>query len=180
MRDFDEVLADGGTIHVRSVEPADAPGIVALHSRFSERTRYLRFFGAYPRIPARDLHRFANVDHRDREAFVALVDDRRRRDRTLRAAGPRWRRTPRSRSSSRTPSQRRGIAPVLLRALVPARAGGRDQRSSSPRCCRATSRCSMSSPTPGSRSTSQFADGVVHVRFPITSRTDEVSGADTR
>src|SRR3954464_6764398 len=41
-----------------------------MHARFSERTRYLRYFSPYPRIPARDLERFVNVDHRDREAFV--------------------------------------------------------------------------------------------------------------
>ena len=41
-----------------------------MHARFSERTRYLRYFSPYPRIPARDLERFVTVDHRDREAFV--------------------------------------------------------------------------------------------------------------
>ncbi|NUR70000.1 MAG: GNAT family N-acetyltransferase [Hamadaea sp.] len=43
-----------------------------MHARFSERTRYLRYFSPYPRIPARDLDRFVNVDHRDREAIVVL------------------------------------------------------------------------------------------------------------
>jgi acyl-CoA synthetase (NDP forming)/GNAT superfamily N-acetyltransferase len=51
--------------------PTDADAIVALHSRLSERTRYLRYFSPYPRIPPRDLERFVNVDHRDREALVA-------------------------------------------------------------------------------------------------------------
>ena len=45
-------------------------------ARFSERTRYLRYFSPYPRIPERDLHRFVNVDHRDREAFVVEVGGR--------------------------------------------------------------------------------------------------------
>lgn len=67
------VLSDGGRIHIRPIEPEDADGIVALHSRFSERTRYMRFFSAYPRIPDRDLARFVNVDHRDREALVATI-----------------------------------------------------------------------------------------------------------
>ena len=66
----DVLLSDGSTVHMRQIEPADAAGIVALHSRFSERTRYLRYFSPYPRIPERDLHRFVNVDHRDREALV--------------------------------------------------------------------------------------------------------------
>ena len=177
MRDFDEVLADGGTIHVRSVQPADAPGIVAMHSRFSERTRYLRYFGAYPRIPARDLHRFANVDHRDREAFVALVDEH------VIAVG-RY-----ERLSSGGPDaevafvvedahQGRGIAPVLLRALVPAalEAGITEFVAEVMPGNLAMQRVFADA---GFAVTSQFADGVVHVRFPISAHTDEVSDADT-
>jgi RimJ/RimL family protein N-acetyltransferase len=176
MRDFDEVLADGGTIHVRSVEPTDAPGIVAMHSRFSERTRYLRFFGAYPRIPDRDLHRFANVDHRDREAFVALVDDH------VVAVGRYERLAPGSADAEvafvvEDAHQGRGIAPVLLRALVPA-------------ALEAGITEFVAEVMPGNLAmqhvfadagfavTSQFADGVVHVHFPITARTDKVSESD--
>src|SRR5689334_449286 len=44
-----------------------------MHSKFSERTRYLRYFSPYPRIPPRDLERFVNVDHHDREAFVVAA-----------------------------------------------------------------------------------------------------------
>ncbi|OLT48605.1 GNAT family N-acetyltransferase [Saccharomonospora sp. CUA-673] len=69
------VLSDGGTVHLRPIVPSDADRIVALHSRLSERTRYLRYFGAYPRIPARDLKRFTTVDHAKRVAFVALLGD---------------------------------------------------------------------------------------------------------
>jgi acyl-CoA synthetase (NDP forming)/RimJ/RimL family protein N-acetyltransferase len=69
-RAADVLLADGATVHVRPIRPADADAIVALHARFSERTRYLRYFSPYPRIPERDLQRFVNVDHRDREALV--------------------------------------------------------------------------------------------------------------
>jgi len=67
----DVVLSDGSTVHLRQIEPGDADLIVALHSRFSDRTRYLRYFSPYPRIPPRDLERFVNVDHHDREAIVA-------------------------------------------------------------------------------------------------------------
>jgi RimJ/RimL family protein N-acetyltransferase len=177
MRDFDEVLADGGTIHVRSVDPADAPGIVAMHSRFSERTRYLRYFGAYPRIPARDLHRFANVDHRDREAFVALVDDH------VIAVGRYERLAPGGPDAEvafvvEDAHQGRGIAPVLLRALVPAalEAGITEFVAEVMPGNVAMQRVFADA---GFAVTSEFADGVVHVRFPITARTDEVSGADT-
>jgi len=71
----DVVLGDGGTVHIRPIEPEDADRILALHARLSERTRYLRFFGAYPRIPARDLDRFVNVDHVNRVALVATLGD---------------------------------------------------------------------------------------------------------
>ncbi|NBE82074.1 bifunctional acetate--CoA ligase family protein/GNAT family N-acetyltransferase [Micromonospora rubida] len=72
----DVLLSDGTTVGLRPIRPDDAPGIVAMHSRFSERTRYLRYFSPYPRIPERDLRRFVVVDHRDREAFVVLAADR--------------------------------------------------------------------------------------------------------
>ncbi|NES12876.1 MULTISPECIES: bifunctional GNAT family N-acetyltransferase/acetate--CoA ligase family protein [Micromonospora] len=72
----DVLLSDGTTVQLRQIRPDDATAIVAMHSRFSERTRYLRYFSPYPRIPERDLHRFVNVDHRDREAFVVLAGDR--------------------------------------------------------------------------------------------------------
>src|SRR5512132_1790222 len=69
-RDADVLLADGSTVHMRQIEPSDADALGALHSRFSAGTRYLRYFSPYPRIPERDLYRFAHVDHRDREALV--------------------------------------------------------------------------------------------------------------
>jgi acyl-CoA synthetase (NDP forming)/RimJ/RimL family protein N-acetyltransferase len=71
----DVVLSDGGTVHLRPIVPSDADGLVALHGRLSERTRYFRYFGAYPRIPPRDLVRFSTVDHHDRVAFAALLGD---------------------------------------------------------------------------------------------------------
>ncbi len=72
----DVLLSDGTSVQLRQIRPDDAVAIVAMHSRFSERTRYLRYFSPYPRIPERDLERFVNVDHRDREAFVVLAGDR--------------------------------------------------------------------------------------------------------
>ncbi|XMG36748.1 GNAT family N-acetyltransferase [Amycolatopsis bartoniae] len=71
----DVVLSDGGTVHLRPIVPSDAEALVKFHGRLSERTRYLRYFGAYPRIPQRDLERFTVVDHHDRVAFVALLGD---------------------------------------------------------------------------------------------------------
>jgi acyl-CoA synthetase (NDP forming)/RimJ/RimL family protein N-acetyltransferase len=71
----DLVLSDGGTVHLRPIVPSDAQALLDFHGRLSERTRYLRYFGPYPHIPPRDLHRFSTVDHHDRVAFVALLGD---------------------------------------------------------------------------------------------------------
>jgi acyl-CoA synthetase (NDP forming)/RimJ/RimL family protein N-acetyltransferase len=66
----DVVVADGGTVHLRPIRPDDADALVAFHAGLSQRTRYLRYFSAYPKIPERDLYRFTHVDHHDRVAFV--------------------------------------------------------------------------------------------------------------
>ncbi|MEO9140037.1 MAG: GNAT family N-acetyltransferase [Jatrophihabitans sp.] len=67
----DVVVADGGTVHLRPLVPSDSDQLVVFHGGLSTRTRYLRYFSAYPRIPDRDLYRFSHVDHHDRVAFVA-------------------------------------------------------------------------------------------------------------
>jgi acyl-CoA synthetase (NDP forming)/GNAT superfamily N-acetyltransferase len=69
----DVVLSDGGTVHLRPITPDDADRLVAFHGRLSERTRYFRYFGPYPRMPQRDLERFTTVDHCDRVALVAML-----------------------------------------------------------------------------------------------------------
>jgi acyl-CoA synthetase (NDP forming)/GNAT superfamily N-acetyltransferase len=71
-KNADVLLSDGTAVHLRQIRPEDAPAIVEFHSRMSDRTRYLRYFSPYPRIPERDLKRFVNVDHHDREAFVIV------------------------------------------------------------------------------------------------------------
>jgi acyl-CoA synthetase (NDP forming)/GNAT superfamily N-acetyltransferase len=75
-RDADVLLSDGVTVHLRQIRVDDAAAIVALHSRLSERTRYLRYFSPYPRIPERDLERFVTVDHDEREAFVVVAGEK--------------------------------------------------------------------------------------------------------
>jgi|SRR5690349_12204215 len=70
----DVVLRNGTTVRVRPICPDDAPGLLALCDRLSERSRYLRFFAARRLRPeeARDL---ADVDHVRREALVATASD---------------------------------------------------------------------------------------------------------
>ena len=65
----------GGIVHLRPILPSDADALVRFHESLSERTRYLRYFGPYPRISPRDLERFTTVDHRARVAFICLLGD---------------------------------------------------------------------------------------------------------
>ena len=69
----DVLAADGATVHLRPIRSSDADALVAFHAGLSTRTRYLRYFSAYPRIPDRDLYRFTHVDHHDRVALVVLL-----------------------------------------------------------------------------------------------------------
>jgi acyl-CoA synthetase (NDP forming)/GNAT superfamily N-acetyltransferase len=71
----DVVASDGGIVHLRPILPSDADALLRFHESLSERTRYLRFFGPYPRISPRDLERFTTVDHRSRVAFICLLGD---------------------------------------------------------------------------------------------------------
>ncbi|MCF7548090.1 bifunctional GNAT family N-acetyltransferase/acetate--CoA ligase family protein [Pseudonocardia sp. WMMC193] len=71
----DIVASDGRIVHLRPILPSDADALLAFHQQLSDRTRYLRYFGPYPRIPPRDLERFVTVDHDKRVAFVALLGD---------------------------------------------------------------------------------------------------------
>jgi acyl-CoA synthetase (NDP forming)/RimJ/RimL family protein N-acetyltransferase len=49
-READVVLRDGSTAHVRPVRPSDADALTTLFTGLSERSRYLRFFSAFPRL----------------------------------------------------------------------------------------------------------------------------------
>ncbi|PWU59777.1 GNAT family N-acetyltransferase, partial [Micromonospora globispora] len=161
----DVLLSDGTTVQLRQIRPEDAPAIVAMHSRFSERTRYLRYFSPYPRIPERDLQRFVTVDHRDREAFVILAGDR------IVAVGRYERLGPQSPEAEvafvvEDSYQGRGIGSVLLEHLADtARRFGivhfvAEVLPANGAMLRVFSDF-------GYQVQRQFADGVVHLSFPI-------------
>ena len=71
----DVVLSDGGTVHVRPIRADDADRLVALHGRLSPTSVYYRFFSVKPRLTDAEVHRFVNVDGRDRVALVAVLGD---------------------------------------------------------------------------------------------------------
>ncbi|WP_407691249.1 bifunctional acetate--CoA ligase family protein/GNAT family N-acetyltransferase [Saccharopolyspora mangrovi] len=60
---------------MRPIVPADKDKLIAFHGRLSDRTRYYRYFGPYPRMPERDVRRFTQVDYVNRVALVALLGD---------------------------------------------------------------------------------------------------------
>ncbi|MDG3016571.1 GNAT family N-acetyltransferase [Speluncibacter jeojiensis] len=69
----DVLATDGGAVHLRPILPGDAERLIDFHARLSERTRYLRYFGPYPTMPARDVKRFTTVDHHDRVALIMML-----------------------------------------------------------------------------------------------------------
>ncbi|MET9328539.1 GNAT family N-acetyltransferase [Tsukamurella sp. NPDC003166] len=72
----DVLASDGGVVHLRPVVPDDADAIVEFHAGLSERTRYLRYFGPYPVMPARDVARMTTVDYQSRVCLLALLGGR--------------------------------------------------------------------------------------------------------
>jgi acyl-CoA synthetase (NDP forming)/ribosomal protein S18 acetylase RimI-like enzyme len=68
---FADVLAsDGGVVRLRPITPGDAERLQEFHGALSDRTRYLRYFGPYPRISPKDLYRTTHVDYHDRVGLV--------------------------------------------------------------------------------------------------------------
>ncbi|MEU1544309.1 GNAT family N-acetyltransferase [Nocardia sp. NPDC005745] len=68
---FADVLAsDGGVVRLRPITPSDAERLQEFHGALSDRTRYLRYFGPYPRISPKDLYRTTHVDYHDRVGLV--------------------------------------------------------------------------------------------------------------
>jgi acyl-CoA synthetase (NDP forming)/GNAT superfamily N-acetyltransferase len=64
------VLGNGETVHIRPIEPSDAPALAAFHLRQSHESIYRRYFSAKPQLTDADLEHFTNVDFVDRVALV--------------------------------------------------------------------------------------------------------------
>lgn len=70
----DAVLPDGGTVHVRPIRPSDAERLRRMATRLSRDTVYFRFFSVST-LSDSDVERLTTVDHDERVALVALIDD---------------------------------------------------------------------------------------------------------
>ncbi len=71
----DVLASDGGVVRMRPITPGDAEGLQRFHAGLSDRTRYLRYFGPYPKMTPKDLFRTTHVDYRDRVGLVAVLGD---------------------------------------------------------------------------------------------------------
>jgi acyl-CoA synthetase (NDP forming)/GNAT superfamily N-acetyltransferase len=179
-RSADVLLADGTAVQLRPVEPDDADALVALHARFSERTRYLRYFSPYPRIPPADLHRFVTVDHHEREALAVWHGDR------LIAVGRYDRLGPGAEEAEvafavEDAYQRRGIGSVLLEHLAAAAAEEGIIRFVAEVLAENGAMLRVFTDA-GYEVRRRFEEGVVHLTFPIapTERSREVQWARER
>ncbi len=68
-----ETLRDGSEVAFVSMRPEDAAKLVRFHHTLSAESTYLRFFSYHPELFPSEVDHFTHVDHRDREALVALV-----------------------------------------------------------------------------------------------------------
>ena len=69
-------LLDGTSVAYRAIAPDNAAALQRFHHRLSERSVYLRFFGAKPELSDRKAGYFTNVDGVNRFALVALDPER--------------------------------------------------------------------------------------------------------
>ncbi len=67
------VLRDGGTARIRPITVDDAERLVSFYEQVSDESKVYRFFAPYPRLSAKDVHRFTHHDFVDRVELAATV-----------------------------------------------------------------------------------------------------------
>ncbi len=72
-RELEVVLRDGSTVHVCPAKPADEPAVRLLLRGLSDRSRWLRFFSAFPDL-AQAARWATEVDHDRRYGLVATAE----------------------------------------------------------------------------------------------------------
>src|SRR5688572_12420192 len=68
-------LRDGTAVTVRPISTSDDERLVRFHESLSAESTRMRFFSVHPHLSSHETVRFTDVDHYDREAWVALVGD---------------------------------------------------------------------------------------------------------
>jgi GNAT superfamily N-acetyltransferase len=111
-----DVVPDGTTVGIRSIEPGDRTNLARFHEALSVETIRKRFLGTHPHLGDEELERFVTVDHENREALIAFDGD------DIVGVG-RYDRFPGSRGAEvafvvTDDRQRGGLAPILLRLLA--------------------------------------------------------------
>ncbi|WP_319944439.1 bifunctional acetate--CoA ligase family protein/GNAT family N-acetyltransferase [Nocardia macrotermitis] len=69
------LASDGGVVRLRPITSDDAAAMEEFHSCLSDRTRYLRYFGPYPRMTPKDLYRTTHVDYHDRVGLAVELGE---------------------------------------------------------------------------------------------------------
>ncbi|WP_328906275.1 GNAT family N-acetyltransferase [Streptomyces sp. NBC_00234] len=69
----DVVLRDGGTARIRPITTDDAERLVSFYEQVSDESKYYRFFAPYPRLSAKDVHRFTHHDYVDRVGLAVTT-----------------------------------------------------------------------------------------------------------
>ncbi|MYW67310.1 GNAT family N-acetyltransferase [Streptomyces sp. SID8379] len=69
----DVVLRDGGTARIRPITTEDAERLTSFYEQVSDESKYYRFFAPYPRLSAKDVHRFTHHDYVDRVGLAVTI-----------------------------------------------------------------------------------------------------------
>jgi acetyl coenzyme A synthetase (ADP forming)-like protein len=69
----EEILRDGGSIHIRAIRPDDKPRLIDHFQRLSQRSVYFRFFGVKKRLTDEELRRFTEPDFVHHVGLVATL-----------------------------------------------------------------------------------------------------------
>ena len=175
----EEILRDGGSIHIRAIRPDDKERLVDHFQHLSQRSVYFRFFGAKRRLTDEEIKRFTEPDFVHHVGLVAtLLEDGQehiigvgryiaRDDGSARTEPTAHRVRPAEGRPSRWPMRTRAAASArsCWSISCPSRAPTASP-SSKPTSSARTTRCSSVFAKSGFVVRRSLEGGVVHVSFP--------------
>ena len=74
-QDVDVLLRDGSTARIRTIDPDDAPSVIAFHEQLSAESIRRRFFNLHPHLSEREVDRLTHLTGGDDLALVATRGD---------------------------------------------------------------------------------------------------------